>query len=484
MFVLREPFFYRRPDLGSGAGTPESEPMPENLRNIVLIEDSASEAALTRAYLENDFCHMHHAVTGTAGLDLIAGVRPEVVLLDINLPDMSGLDVLDRLRGAANRVPVIMVTGVCEIDSVVECMRRGAFDYIAKPFTAQRLHITLKNTLERQRLEQLVQDYRDPYEGGFHGMIGTCPAMRAVYRMIEAAAPTGAAIFITGESGTGKELVAQAIHQVSPRRERPMIALNCAALPLDLAESELFGHVRGAFTGATRDRAGAVELAQDGTLFLDEICDMPLPLQAKLLRFLQNGSYRRIGDSQVRHAEVRLISATNHDPRERITRGLFREDLFYRLHVIPIALPRLAQRGDDIITLARYLLTPLAAAADRRIIGFSAEAEAHLRVCPWPGNVREMENAIRYAVVMGKDEVISLPELAPALAPPLMPTRILPTTSAGGSAPALTLAEIEREVIETAIRAADGNIQGAARRLGIDPSTIHRKRRAWTGPRP
>ena len=450
--------------------------MPENLRDIVLIEDSASEAALARAYLENDFCRVHLAVTGTAGFDLIAEVQPDIVLLDINLPDMSGLDVLDRLRDAADRVPVIMVSGISEIDSVVECMRRGALDYIAKPFSAERLHITLRNTLERRRLERLVQDYREPYEGGFYGMIGVCPAMRAVYRMIEAAAPTGAAVFITGESGTGKELAAQAIHQASPRRDRPMIALNCAALPLDLAESELFGHVRGAFTGATRERAGAVELAQGGTLFLDEICDMALPLQAKLLRFLQDGSYRRLGDSQVRRAEVRLISATNHDPRERIARGLFRGDLFYRLHVIPIALPPLAQRGDDIVTLARHLLATFAAAAGRRITGFSTEAEAHLRAFPWPGNVRELENAIRYAVIMGKNDVIDLPTLAPALA--AAPRGATADGSETGPPP-LTLAEIERDVIETAVRAANGNIQGAARRLGIDASTIHRKRRTW-----
>ena len=244
------------------------------------------------------------------------------MLLDINLPDMSGLDVLEHLRGTCPDTIVIIVTGEEGVDTVVDAMRRGAFDFVSKPFTAERIRVTVRNALEHRRLNRLVEDFGAPYADGYLGMVGNAPVMRAVYRIIECAAPSGAAVFITGESGTGKELCAEAIHRASPRASGPFIAINCAALPSELAESEIFGHVRGAFTGAAGDRAGAAELADGGTLFLDEVCEMPLELQAKLLRFVQTATYRKVGDGQLRNADVRLVSATNRDPRADGGKGL------------------------------------------------------------------------------------------------------------------------------------------------------------------
>ncbi len=304
-------------------------PMVDTKANIVLIEDSPTEAALTLALLRDLPYRVHQSGTGARGLDLARRVRPEVVLLDIGLPDMSGLEVLECIRSFEPQTAVIMVTGEVNTDTVVECMRHGAFDYITKPYEAERMAVTLRNGLAHQRLENLVESYRAPKHRGYVGMIGTSPSMRAVFRIIEAAAPSGANVFISGESGTGKELCAEALHRRSPRAQGPFIALNCATLHHDLAESELFGHVRGAFTGAGVDRAGAVALADGGTLFLDEIGEMPVELQAKLLRFLQTGNYRRLGHGRVLHADVRVISATNRDVRKMVADGTMREDVFF-----------------------------------------------------------------------------------------------------------------------------------------------------------
>ncbi|MFM2130374.1 MAG: hypothetical protein RL477_1920 [Pseudomonadota bacterium] len=442
--------------------------MSETPAKIVMIEDSPIQAALTTAMLKNREFVLFHGATGAKGLNLVREIHPDVVLLDINLPDVSGLTILDRLVGERCGAPVIMVTGDSEIETVVDCMRRGAFDYVAKPFNAERIRVTVRNAVERRRMMRLIENYRLPYEAGFHGMIGISPPMVAVYRIIEAAAPSDAPVFITGASGTGKELAAEAIHRLSRRLARPMVALNCAALPESLAESELFGHARGAFTGAHSARAGAVETAEGGTLFLDEIGEMAPALQAKLLRFLQGGVYRRVGDTRERRSDVRIVAATNRDPREMIRDGLLREDLYYRLRVIPLHLPPLAERGDDILAVARHFLACAAGEEKKEAVAFTPDAEAWIRVRAWPGNVRELENAIRCAVVLAQRQAIGVEDMTAAVA------------GAGEravSGPAL--AEIERRAIETAIETHGGSIAQAARQLGIDPSTIHRKRRTW-----
>jgi two-component system repressor protein LuxO len=451
--------------------------MAETQANIVLIEDSPTEAALILALLRGLPYRLHLATTGAMGLDLVQRARPDAVLLDIGLPDMGGIKVLERIQSFGLPTAVIMVTGEAGPSTVVECMRRGAFDYITKPFEAERIAVTLRNGLAHQRLENLVGSYREPYDDGFEGMIGTSPAMRAVFRIIEAAAPSGANVFISGESGTGKELCAEALHRRSPRAHGPFIALNCAALHHELAESELFGHVRGAFTGAGADRAGAVALADGGTLFLDEIGEMPVELQAKLLRFLQTGNYCRLGHGRVLHADVRVISATNRDVRKMVADGTMREDVFFRLHVLPLTLPPLCKRGDDVQAIAEHLLARIAQQEGKTVTGFSPAARMRISDYTWPGNVRELENAIRHAVVMGRD-----PELNAALLPQpvarLTPAPVQPPRTPDAYLPN-KLHDIEREAIEAAIVANGGNVSAAARALAINPSTIHRKRRAW-----
>jgi len=453
--------------------------MADTKANVVLIEDSPTEAALTLALLQDQPYRVHLSTTGAMGIDLTRRIRPEVVLLDIGLPDMSGLKVLEQLRAIGLPIAVIMVTGEAGTDTVVECMRRGAFDYVTKPYDRERMGVTLRNAVTHQRLESLINRYREPYEDGFEGMIGTSPPMRAVFRIIEAAAPSGANVFISGESGTGKELCAEALHHLSPRAKKPFIALNCATLHHDLAESELFGHVRGAFTGAGADRAGAVALADGGTLFLDEIGEMPVELQAKLLRFLQTGSYCRLGQSRVLNADVRVISATNRDVHKMVAEGTMREDVFFRLHVLPLTLPPLRARGDDLYAIAGHLLARIATQEGKTFTDFSPAAMTQIGRYHWPGNVRELENAIRHAVVMGQG-----PELDAAFLPtPAARPAAAPEPGHQPCVPAHGLMhklhEIEREAIEAAIVASGGNVSAAARLLAINPSTIHRKRRAW-----
>lgn len=325
----------------------------------------------------------------------------------------------------------------------------------------------------------------------FYGFIGSSTAMQVVYRMIEQASTSKATVFITGESGTGKEVCAQAIHRASQRADKPFVALNCAAIPKDLIESEVFGHVKGAFTGATSDRDGAARQANGGTLFLDEIGEMDLRLQGKLLRFLQTGEFQRVGSSRSEKVDVRIVAATNRDPLFEVDAGRFREDLYYRLHVIPITMPALRERGEDIIEIALSFLLAFSAEEGRHFTGFSPEAGRMLLNYDWPGNVRQLQNVIRNIVVLNEGERV-LPEMVP---PPVggrwaRPNGFRkPNQPAPGSVSGIRpLAEVEREAIETAIALCEGNIPRAAVLLGVSPSTIYRKRMAWEGdgslPRP
>jgi two-component system repressor protein LuxO len=339
---------------------------------------------------------------------------------------------------------------------------------------------------------------------GFAGFIGAAPTMQAVYRILENAAASRATVFVTGESGTGKELAAEAVHGISPRKTGPFIAINCAAIPKDLIESEVFGHVRGAFTGAVADRIGAARAADGGTLFLDEICEMDLALQGKLLRFIQTGTFQPVGSGKLMQTDVRFVCATNRDPLEEVRAGRFREDLYYRLHVIPVPLPPLRDRGDDVLALAEAFLAKSAAEEGKRFQRFDTEARATLLRHIWPGKVRELENAIRTAVVLHDGEVVTAPMLpatvreggakpmpvlapapAPAPAPPPEPESVKPalpplTLRAVESTKRIRpLADTEREAIEEAVKLCGGNIAKAAAFLGISPSTLYRKQESW-----
>lgn len=458
---------------------------------VLLVEDTRSLAELYRAYLRDAPWRFLHVASAAEARRLLDGRGAEAVLLDLNLPDAKGLDLLREIRSRRPAPEVIVITAHGSVATAVAAMQAGASDFLVKPFPRERLLVTIANALERRRLASELAALRQSADRTtFAGFIGGAGAMQAVYRIIENAAASRATVFITGESGTGKELAAEAIHRLSPRRDKPFVAINCAAIPRDLMESEVFGHVRGAFTGAVSDRAGAASLADGGTLFLDEVCELDLALQGKLLRFIQTGSFQRVGSTRTEQVDVRFVCATNRDPLEEVRQGRFREDLYYRLHVIPIAMPPLRERGEDTVLIAEAFLARFAAEERKDFRGFTAEAKQALLAHAWPGNVRELENAIRTAVVLNDGDLLDASMLP---APLLRSGRAQPAALARPRDPQpdaaqliRPLAEIEREAIERAITLCGGNIAKAAAHLGVSPSTIYRKRAAWgadgTGP--
>jgi two-component system repressor protein LuxO len=457
---------------------------------VLLIEDSPSVAEIYLGYLRSEPYQLTHVTTGAEALAVIEQALPHALLLDLHLPDMNGMAILREVIRRSLPTSVVIITAHGSIDLAVEAMRSGAFDFLVKPFKADRLLVTLRNALEKQRLMRIVQTLQEDARTGYGGFIGASLAMQAVYRIIDSAAPSKATVFITGESGTGKEVCAETIHRRSPRHEGPFIVLNCAAIPRDLMESEIFGHVRGAFTGATSERKGAAALAHGGTLFLDEVCDLQLDLQTKLLRFIQTGTFQMVGSGRTEKVDVRFICATNRDPLREVDVGRFREDLYYRLHVIPIYLPPLRERDTDILAIAQGFLGDYAAEEGKSFKRFSPEVQAILLDYDWPGNVRQLQNVIRHIVVLNDAEVVT-PNMLP---PPLGRSEQPVATSKAGvvaqkqfqeeptvkSVTAIrTLEQIEREAIEEAIALCDGNIPKAAALLDISASTIYRKRQAW-----
>lgn len=309
--------------------------------SALLVEDSMSLGALYTEYLRAEDINVTHVHYGADALKELSNWQPDLLILDIKLPDMSGLDILKQVQQSHPHISTIMITAHGSIDIAIDAMRSGAFDFLVKPFDAKRLSITVRNALKQKQLLELVTQYENSLpKGHYQGFIGDSLAMQSVYKTIDCVANSKASVFIMGESGTGKEVCAQAIHQVGNRADKPFIALNCASIPKELIESEIFGHCKGAFTGAHNNRDGAATRADGGTLFLDEICEMDLELQSKLLRFIQTGTFQRVGGSKEEHVDIRFISATNREPWEEVKLGHFREDLFYRLHVIPIELDR------------------------------------------------------------------------------------------------------------------------------------------------
>ena len=447
---------------------------------ILVVEDRPEEIQYVSACLADQPFHIRHVATAREALEVLAAETPDAVLLDLGLPDMDGREVLRALVADNRAGSVVILTGNASLDTAVEAMRLGAFDYIVKPCEPARLAVTLRNAVERQRLAKLVSRFRERYESDrFQSFIGGSPAMRAVYRTIESAAVSKATIFITGESGTGKELCAAAIHALSTRHDKPFVALNCAAIPAGLMETEIFGHIRGAFTGATAERGGAVTRAAGGTLFLDEICDMPLDLQTKLLRIVQTGVYQKVGADQSEQADLRYVCATNRNPWHEVEQGRFREDLFYRLHVIPIELPPLRERREDIPLLAAQFLADTTREEGKHFAGFAPDAANALASYSWPGNVRELQNAIRRVVVLNDGEWVTADMLPPLSSRgALTPSRVGADARSSGTASRVRpLWQIERDAIDQAIAACGGNVRRAAALLGIDRATIYRKRR-------
>lgn len=342
--------------------------------SILLIEDSLPLATLYSEYLQGQGHRVVHAENGQDGLVALGEEQFDLLLLDLTLPDMHGFDVLRYLKKKTIDVPVVVVTASDSAKVAMEAMRLGAEDFLSKPMEAGRLLVTVNNVLKQHRLEDMLDSYQQRYERDhFENLIGASPVMQGVYRIIESAASSRASIFITGESGTGKELCAEAVHRLSDRADKPFLTINCAAIPRDLMESEIFGHMKGAFTGAHAERDGAATLADGGTLFLDELCEMDLELQSKLLRFIQSGTFQKVGSSVSQKVDIRFVCATNRDPLEEVRAGRFREDLYYRLHVIPLRLPPLRERGSDSLLIANHLLQDISANENKAFQGFSAE---------------------------------------------------------------------------------------------------------------
>ena len=456
--------------------------------SVLLVEDSAPQAKLFLQYLKDQAFELDHVETGKAAMVAITESPPNLVLLDLKLPDMDGQQVLQWMREQGFPTSVAVITGHGSINVAVETMQIGADDFLEKPVTAGRLQTTVKNLLERNRLQHLVDNYQDTFERErYHGFIGSSLPMQAVYRIIDAAAPSKATVFITGESGTGKEVCAEAIHKQGKRADEPFIALNCGAIPRDLMESEIFGHVKGAFTGASSERKGAASLADGGTLFLDEIGEMDMDLQTKLLRFVQTGTFQKVGSGKEEKVDVRFVCATNRDPLEAVAAGQFREDLYYRLHVVPVHLPPLRERGDDIVAIANHFLRTYAAEEGKTFNKFDPDVEVVLRKYSWPGNVRQLQNVIRNIVVLHDDSSVAHAHLPPPLdntlgeqeIAQLVQTESNTTDEQIGGQTIKPLALVERETIENAVKLCDGNIPKAAALLEVSPSTIYRKKQNW-----
>ncbi|ENE5168629.1 sigma-54-dependent Fis family transcriptional regulator [Vibrio vulnificus] len=487
---------------------------------VLLVEDSTSLAILYKQYVKDEPYDIFHVETGRDAIQFIERNTPQLVILDLKLPDMSGEDVLDWIN--QNDVPtaVIIATAHGSVDIAVSLMNKGAEDFLEKPIKADRLKTSIAVHLKRAKLEHLVENIQSRFDRPrYHGFIGACLPMQAVYKTIDSVAPTTASVFINGESGTGKEVCAEAIHKQSLRKDQPFIAINCGAIPRDLMESEIFGHLKGAFTGATTDRKGAAMLANGGTLFLDELCEMELEMQKKLLRFLQTGTFTPLGGSKEIKVDVRIICATNRDPLKEVEEGRFREDLYYRVHVVPIEMPPLRERGNDIVELANHFLKTYAREDGKKFNSISKEAQSILKKYNWPGNVRQLQNIIRNIVVLNDDNQLDMEHLPAQLttkpqtvkepaklsAPPQPVQAVIQEMRNGHEAlnhhsletqtsKANPLAhnafhhsdgsirpmwQIEREAIQNAIAFCDGNVISAAVMLELSPSTVYRKKQAW-----
>ncbi|MDQ3263191.1 MAG: sigma-54 dependent transcriptional regulator [Myxococcota bacterium] len=406
----------------------------------------------------------------------------EVAVVDIRMPNLSGLDLLKSFKRSREDLEVVVMTGHATVETALEAVRNGAFDYLTKPFEhIDQLTLTVARALERRRLRRRVVEVENVLAptGSVDGMVGNSPVMRGVFKMVEAVAPTDTTVLIRGESGSGKELVARALHQRSPRRAKPFVAVNCSALSETLLDSELFGHVKGAFTGALAQKRGLFEAAHGGTLFLDEIGDVPLATQVRLLRALQEGEIKRVGANESIPVDVRVIAATHVNLEEARKQGRFRDDLYFRLSVIPLTLPSLRERPEDVPLLARHFLTRFSTRMGKQLSGFSPDALASLSRYSWPGNVRELENVVERAVVLSPGPVVELEnlpvEIQSAKKPASVDMTFLRLTEMGfAQAKALSVAAFERRYLSTLLERTGGNISQAALAAGMDRSNFKR----------
>ncbi|MDP9120521.1 MAG: sigma-54 dependent transcriptional regulator [Acidobacteriota bacterium] len=371
--------------------------------SVLVIDDEAAIRDSLRMILEYEGYRVEEAAGGSQALSRVADRLPDAVLLDIKMPEMDGLELLRAFRERGYAMPVLMISGHADVSTAAHATRLGAYDFFEKPLQRERVLVSLRNAIESSRLEAENRSLGKEPEA----LIGTAPAMRRLRETIDKAAPTPATVLITGESGTGKELVARAIHRLSPRRDRPVVQVNCAAIPEELIESELFGHEKGSFTGAVRKQMGKFVAADSGTIFLDEIGDMSARTQAKVLRVLQNGEVEPVGAERTIQVDVRVVAATHRNLEGEIAAGRFREDLFYRLNVIPVRTPALRERLEDIPLLVEYFVRRYTDENNYRAKEFSAEALAHLQALPWKGNVRELKNLVERLLILSPGDIVS-----------------------------------------------------------------------------
>ncbi len=459
---------------------------------ILVVDDEKNIRRTLKMVLEAEGLDVLAAGSAEEGLACLEGERVDAVLLDVNLPGADGLTTLRALREADPDRMVIMISGAGSVRTAVEATREGAFDFLEKPLSRERVLVAVRNALRLRRAGREVRELREQ-AGGARVMIGDSAAMRSLRDEIDRVAATAARVLILGESGTGKELIARRLHEGSGRRDGPFVKVNCAAIPEELIESELFGAVKGAFTGADASRDGKFLQADRGTLFLDEIGDMSLKAQAKVLRALQEGEIERVGGSETVKVDVRVIAATNKDLAAEAAAGRFREDLYFRLNVVPLRAVPLRERPDDVAPLARHFLERFRVENDRPPVELSGEAVRALADRPWPGNVRELENAVERLAIMAAGPEIGAEDLARAgldrpAAPVSAPADAPPPDSIPAVASSVIRAEgglvaarrrFEAEAIRRALREADGNVSRAARLLGIDRTNLHKKIQAY-----
>ncbi|HVF50831.1 MAG TPA: sigma-54 dependent transcriptional regulator [Pyrinomonadaceae bacterium] len=446
---------------------------------ILIVDDESSAAESLRELLAGLGYETAAAPDGIAGLRRVEEFRPSVVITDVLMPRLDGFGLLRELREQYPEVAVILLTGRGSVEMAVRAIQEeGAYHYFEKPIDFSKLSIVVERAMEygeaKRENNALRRELRD--KGVFGELVGNSEPMRQIYSLIEQVAPSSASVLLTGESGTGKELVARTIHNLSPRRKAPFVPINCSAIPETLMESELFGHEKGAFTGAASRRQGCFELAHSGTLLLDEIAEMPLLLQAKLLRVLEERAVRRLGGSQEIDIDVRVLAATNRDPHEAVRAGLFREDLLYRLNVITIELPPLRRRREDLPLLAQHLVTQLAERHVRPARFLSTAAVEALKSHHWPGNVRELRNVIERAVIICSGEVIERHHLAPYPLDQRARARSEDTITMPVGTP---IEEVERQMIMRTLQKTDNNKTRAAELLQISLKTLHNKLRQY-----
>ncbi|MBI5251416.1 MAG: sigma-54-dependent Fis family transcriptional regulator [Desulfomonile tiedjei] len=438
---------------------------------LLVVDDEPSMREFLEILLSQEGYQVSTAATGEEGFKIYRSQEHDLILTDVKMPGMSGLDLIREIHSLDPSVPIIAVTAYASADDAIRAVREGAYDYLSKPFQVEDLRIIIRNALETSRLRKENQELKRSIQGrgSFANIVGKSPQMQEIFNFVEKVAPSKAGVLIIGESGTGKELIAKAIHCHSPRRNKPFITINCTAIPENLLESEMFGHQRGSFTGAIANKAGLVETAHTGTLFLDEVGEIPLSIQAKLLRFLQEHEFRRVGSTDEKKIDVRIIAATNKKLEKELEKGTFREDLYYRLNVIRIHVPPLREREEDIPLLIDHFVKKFSAEQGKKIQKVSSLAMRVLCNYNFPGNVRELENVIERCVTLEPSDQLTAENLPAKL-----------TESSGVSAPSgdldippdgidldRALDNMERKLITRAMEITGGNRSRAARLLGI-----------------